>query len=62
MAHADFVSATKSFSVVMAKGPINVRVPIFVPIVEVRRAVVAEVFTSAFDTIVEATAGGILKL
>ena len=46
----------------MAKGPIDVRVPIFVPIVEVRRAVVAEVFTSAFDTIVEATAGGILKL
>ena len=46
----------------MAKGTINARVPIFVPIVDVRRAVVAEVFTSAFNTIVEATAGGVLKL
>ena len=62
VAYANLVSTPEAFFVVVAEGAVDVRMTVFVAIVDVGRAMIAEVFTSAFDTIMEATASGVLEL
>ncbi len=55
MRHANFISATESFTICSPHGRRHVGVAIFIAIVHFRAPVVIEVLVGSFDSVVEAT-------
>jgi hypothetical protein len=62
MVHGGFVAATETLAIVSAGTSRNVRMTIFIAVIDVRSAVVVVILAGAFDSIVKALALYVAKL